>query len=410
MDQSTRLRERVVVVACLFILVVGTVSVGVAGAQQDLGVTVDAPQELTAGEETTLSASVSAPDLRLSYEGELTVTFYSDGRQIGSKTVTVATGETASVELSHTFESAGDRQLRVEATTTLGGQEYSGSRTTTVSITEPEPQISVNGELSVGLDVPDAPEVGEEKTATVQVDVPSVTGVQRSELRLRLLVDRDETAVKTITVGGEETTETNFTTVFDSAGETTVTLEAVLTVDDQTLNESVSETVAVSEAQPLTTTVEGAAFTVPESLEDEVAAYRETVPRELEANASVVATEERLYVVFSRAEPTEGIATAEGVVLERNLTTENLTFGVVAATNVSFDTTGTEVGVRDVADDPGGYRLDLVRVDSHYRRVAALTDPDSGSNVTVATTSGASSTTHRRRGRSSTVSGTTRVH
>ena len=377
-----------VMVCVVIVFAGGLAGTGTASAQENLDVSLDVPQEVTAGEQVTLSSSVSIPELPRDYEKELTVTFYSNGQQIGSETVTVADGETTEVEVTHTFEEAGDKDIEAETSVTLLGQEYTGSGTATLSVSEPEEQISIDGDLSLSVDTPDSPEVGEETTTTVESDIPSFIGAQESELTLRLLVDGEEAASETISVTGGGTTETDITTVFDSSGETTVIVDATLTVGEQTLTESTSRTVDVSEAPPETTTVEGAAFDVPESLEDEVEDYRDDVSQDLQAQAFVLATQDELYVVFTRQEPTKGVASVEGVALERNLSTGNLTYGVIASTSTSFNTTGTEVTVQEISDNSEQYRLDLVRINSHYRRVSTLTDTDGGENYTLSTTSG----------------------
>jgi PGF-pre-PGF domain-containing protein len=269
------------------VLLMATATTGTAAAQQDLGVTLETPTEATVGDQTTLSASVSTPDLPGSPEGELTVTFYSDGEEIGSKTVTVGDGETTAVEITHTFESAGETEVTVEVSAEIARQEFSDSAATTIDVTEP--------------------------ATTTTPDTPT---------------------------------------------------------------------------RPQTTTVEGVAFAVPESLEDEVEEYRDDAPDDLQARAFVLATEEELYVVFTRQEPRTGVATVEGVVRDRDVETENLTFGVIGASSASFDTTGTETTVREVSRNPEQYRLELVRIGAQYRRVATLTDPDSGEDITVAATSG----------------------
>lgn len=376
--------------AFIFLLVFtsGVASVGNVAAQENLDVTVNVPQEATTGEPTTLYTSVSVPDLPGDYENGLTITFYSDGQQIGSKTVTVSDGETADVAISHTFESTGDKEIRVEASTTVGGQEFSSSNTATLSVAEAQEQISIDGSLSLSLETPDSPQMGEETTTTVRSEIPSLTGAQSGELTLRLLVDGEETASKTLPVSGGESTETEFVTAFDSSGETQVTIEAVLAVRDQSVSKSVSRTVTVSEAPPGTETVEGAAFAVPESLEDEVEAYRDNISQDLEAQSFVLATQDELYIVFTRQEPTKGRVFVEGAVLDSTLSTENLTYGIIAATSTSFETTGTEVSVQEVTDNSEQYRLDVVRVNAQYRRLSTLTDTDEGENITLSSTSG----------------------
>lgn len=139
---------------------------------------------------------------------------------------------------------------------------------------------------------------------------------------------------------------------------------------------------------PTTTDTAGVSFTVPESLQDEVDEYRSGVSAVDAPNAFVLATRTQLFVVFTDRTPQKGRATVSGLQLNRNLSTENITYGVIAANTVSFETTGEQTTVQEINSDPGEYRLSLVRLTAHYRRVTALADPDQGSNVTAATTLG----------------------
>lgn len=153
-------------------------------------------------------------------------------------------------------------------------------------------------------------------------------------------------------------------------------------------SDSAPYTLSLSKATPETTTAEGAAFSVPESLEDDVEAYRNNVSRDLQTYSFVVATQDELYVVFTDREPRTGAASVNGTVLSGPISSGNLTFGVVSATNASVNTTGTEVSIQEVSENSGQYQRELVRIDAHFRRISTLSDPDTGSNYTLSTTSG----------------------
>jgi len=250
-------------------------------------------------------------------------------------------------------------------------------------VTVSEPVAAQEG-LSINNSVPNKPTVGEPTSISTEVTVPEMLGTVESELTVTLYIDGERAASKSLSVEDGTTTSVNFTHTFETSGETTVEAEGAITFLKQDYDQTISTTVDVQRPPSM----EGAAFAVPESLEDEVNNYRENVSTELDANAFVLATKDELYVVFTQSEPTKGTAVVEGIVLDRNISEGNLTLGGIAATNVSFNRTGSEASVQQVANNSPQYRMDLVRIDAHYRRISSLTDPDRGKNITLSTTSG----------------------
>lgn len=253
--------------------------------------------------------------------------------------------------------------------------------------------------LSVSIDAPSKATADEPVTVGASVSIPDLVGDYESELTVTLSVDGEQVASKTVTVADGETTSVSFSHTFASEGTHTVTVSGEVTLAGQSFGESVSASIDVTlPATPTVTppptpdleskSLDGAAFPVPESLQDEVDAYRQQVTTDVGGQAFVLATQNALYVVLTDQPPTKGRATVDGLALERNVTHEDLTFGVIAASSVSFETTGTEATVRDVANNPGEYRLDLVRVSATHRQVAMLTDPDSGNDFTLSTEAG----------------------
>lgn len=158
-----------------------------------------------------------------------------------------------------------------------------------------------------------------------------------------------------------------------------------------TLSSGIGPAMAFSHTSsgPGESTVEGALFPLPESMEDEVEDYRQQVPQGLAPHASVLATQDKLYIVFTDSKQDAGRATVTGQALERGISANGLQFSVIKANSISVETTGQEATVEDVANNPQSYQLNLVRIDATHRRIAVLNDPDQGEDVTVPLSAGA---------------------
>jgi PGF-pre-PGF domain-containing protein len=490
---SSSIRTSAVVTVLVFTLLVagvGHTTTGVsAQSLGDLEVSVDAPTEVTVGEEARVSGEVSVPDVpRRDVSTDVTVEFRVDGRTIDTQTITIADGSTGSATFTHTFDTEGTATVEVVATTTLAGQDLSGSASRDIEVVQPD-----IGDLSLAVDPPQEPTVGDQASIGIEVGVPDVPNTDTTAtVTITVEVDGETVATRTIDVtdGSSETTSVDHT--FASAGTHTVTVTAEATVADQRLSKSVSREVQVvqppiddpelsvsvpSEAQVdrtstieasvtvpgidgddttatvmITVTVDGeaaatreltvqagetgdvavdytyrsegeatvtvtarvelagqtrevsrsrtvdvlaavptrsgVAFTVPDSLEDEVEAAREDADVEDDLRAFVLATPDRHLVVFTRSTPKTGRATVTGPLLETTVEEQGLTFGVVAATETEFSQEGQEAAVREVAGDPEQYELQFVEVTAPYRRVSTLTDTDGEDEVTVVETAG----------------------
>lgn len=263
--------------------------------------------------------------------------------------------------------------------------------------------VAAQEELTTTIDAPDQATTGEAISVSSSISVPELLRDYEKEMTVTLYVDGEEVDSRTVTVTDGETTQVDFSHTFSNSGSKTLRVETEVTMGQQSYSGSASKSVEVVEPSVSTevpesistvtpeleaTTREGAAFAVPESLEDEVDQYRDDSTQSLNGQAFVLAQQEGLYIVFTNEEPTKGTATVEGATLERDISSGNLTFGVIAATSVSFNTAGTETTVQEVADNSREYRQELVRINSHYRRVSTLTDPDTGDDVTLASTAG----------------------
>ena len=249
---------------------------------------------------------------------------------------------------------------------------------------------SAQEEPSIGLDVPSSPSVGEETSISTSFSTPDLIRDREGTLTLSLYVSGEEVASRTLNIQDGETESVSFSHTFQSSGTQTVEIRGSVELGDREFSRTATRRVDVSEAASnvANTEVEGAAFPVPDSLEEEVESYRSEAGVDLEAQAFVLATQDEVYVVFTSEEPQEGIASVSGIGVQRDLSAEDMSFGVIAANSVSFETTGTEAGVTEVTENPNDYRLDLVRISATHRQVSTLTDPDRGEDFTAAVTFG----------------------
>jgi len=131
------------------------------------------------------------------------------------------------------------------------------------------------------------------------------------------------------------------------------------------------------------TTVEGAAFIVPDELQTAISAYRTGLL--LPENEIVVANENNLYVVFTDAEPQKGVATIDGNERAVNLvyegSNEDLVFNVITATNTVIEQKGTETSISDILNTPSNYAFELVRLTDYHQSVAVRTRDDSNGTL-----------------------------
>ena len=119
-----------------------------------------------------------------------------------------------------------------------------------------------------------------------------------------------------------------------------------------------------------TTATEGAVFTAPESLQNEIDDLRDRPIGDLAPNAFVLASEDELYIVFTEEEPREGYATVEGqspgiVDVEH----QGLDFGVINADEVNFEEP-SQLGVTEAYEDSEQYDRQYVEIDAHHRAVS----------------------------------------
>lgn len=254
--------------------------------------------------------------------------------------------------------------------------------------------------LSINIEAPSKAQVGEEVSVSASVSIPDVSDSFEQELTVELVADGTQIASKTVTVQDGETTSVSFSPSFETTGSHTITVEGEITIAGQEFSDSASTAIEIARstkthtATPYSTpsvetkNVEGVAFTTPESLQDEVKSYRQNTPRDLGSHAFVVATKDRVHLVFTEKKPQKGLATVEGISLGSTVSVNGVSFHVLKASSVSIETEGESATVPQIAGNPSSYSLELVQVEASHRQVSTLTDPDSGNDFTASTSSG----------------------
>lgn len=207
--------------------------------------------------------------------------------------------------------------------------------------------IASSGQSSgISLEIPSEVPAGEQFTTSVTIQPKSRSGEFETPVTVILYVDGEQIDRQKVTVGDGETAGMTFDHVIDEPGEHTIRVVGKGTFGPFTFRESVSKQISVTKltteiSTPDTVTeYSGAAFSIPQSLEDEVEQYREQVGGALAPQAFVLATESDLYLVFTQTEPKTGEVTVRGKSLKSDVTASGMTFGVITSSEVEFETRG----------------------------------------------------------------------
>lgn len=239
--------------------------------------------------------------------------------------------------------------------------------------------------LPLSVDVPSRVEQGSSTTVNVSASIPDIPLVDLdTSLSISVLVDGQTVAQRTVTVTDGEEVSVGLEipgSALDQSGAVDVTVKASVTLKGQTF--TASQTLPVYVEAPTSVsprlepvTVEGAVFPAPESVETQLEEYAEHTEEftGLAGSVFVLADDESLYVVIYDKQVENGYATVQGKALPSPMTWDGLDMGVVIASNVTVQTTGTPVSIEEVCADPSKYRLNLVRIDSNYRDTSLLVD------------------------------------
>jgi len=284
---------------------------------------------------------------------EITITVTYNEERIGDAEVYINTnnvGKTDSNgEKKYTFPAAGVYTI----TATKTG--YRMSNPHTIIIEKPLLIISLN---------PLIPKVGEEVTITVKADLLPIAGATVS--------------LKEDVIGGVYSS-IGFT---DSNGQITYPFNKsssfLLKAEKENYTTSVPKTVMVTDKELLEkVTVQGAVFSVPDSLESDFSNYKD-LPLQM-PYSSLLAVTDRFFLVFSDTKIEKGLATVEGL-QSPSINWKGMEISVLRATNIQVEKEGVEVTIDEIKHDPDEYALDLVKINATIRQVSFLFDPRDGGN------------------------------
>ena len=124
-------------------------------------------------------------------------------------------------------------------------------------------------------------------------------------------------------------------------------------------------------------TVQGAVFSVPDSLENEFSNY-ENLPLQM-PYSSLLAVTDKFFLIFSDTKIGKGLATVEGLQIT-GINWNGMEISVLRATDIQVEKEGVEVTIDEIKQDPDEYALDLVKINATIRQVSFLFDPEDGGN------------------------------
>ena len=156
-------------------------------------------------------------------------------------------------------------------------------------------------------------------------------------------------------------------------------------IDEIQTPEIISDVPSLPLSDASRVTIEGAIFPMPDSLENEIEEYRKIAP--VKQYASLLATKNRLIVVFSDEIVETGFATIDGWELI-NLQWDDLELGVIKANSVNIEMSGVPTTIDKIRANPDEYVLKLVKIDGTLRQISFLVDPDDDSDFVMPITAG----------------------
>lgn len=346
---------------------------------------------------TTLALSPSSFTVESENSVSLTAKLTSKGTALSGKTITFSTingtvdpitGKTNSdgeAEVTYTAPSFSVSESVTVKATFVGDLDYkSSSAEASGTIESAELFSSTSLELS-----PSTFEVGSENSI-------SLTAILTSEGSLL--------ENKTITFTTPDLTGPIGTDTTNSEGKATVTYTApsiaideipvVITATfagDMNYQTSTATSSGTIRAESLVTTVskEGAAFQIPETIEEKIPSYKEgaesisnLLPIPIPTTGFLLATNDSLSLVLSD-QSDKGIATVKGWTLTSDITIQGASLNVILAENVTFDKTGKTASVGEIVSNPEEYRLDLVKVSATRRHLSLLLKLENSTSLPI---------------------------
>lgn len=368
----------------------GPINLCVEAPEIDPEVEWNLPDEVVAGEQASFEAAVSVPELPgpQTRTGSISLSLLVDGEASSTATVEATGGQTAELEFTHTFTQTDCVDTQFE-----GELELEDLPPVSVTVPPQPIELCVDFPKSItefGFDstgeIPEELVVGETlsiESEAIAPEFPVNLGLEEYA-NVQLLINGEQVNATDVLLGDGESETFELGHTFEESGIVTVELLGELMIANQTFEAGFERTIEILDM----TTVEGASFPIPESLADDVDAYRDDVlseamlnelPVELpEINPFIVANENEIFVVFSGEDPKKGLAEAEGITLDQPLDivaeSTDFEFSIMIATDVSVTQAGTPTNLEPVVNNPGSYRQELIRVNAPHRSTAVRTD------------------------------------
>ena len=132
--------------------------------------------------------------------------------------------------------------------------------------------------------------------------------------------------------------------------------------------------------------VQGASFTIPESMRKNITGYiseipeevRDKLPAPIPTTGFLLASKDNLFLILAdRCD--KGFATVEGWILPVNITLNGKSFNVILAENLSISKDGEPVALSEVLAKPEDYMFKLVKISAFRSQISIIYDLDNKS-------------------------------
>jgi len=296
MNIAQNTKNRTVTIALTVILILSLVSgslMGTAAAQDTSNLNigpVDAPAEVSVNEAAEIESNAEIPSLPADWSAEVEFTLYEakDGgaNQLGTQDISVEDGESVNAAIEHEFENPGVKEVYFTVEGEITREGAVSSQTAKVKRTTQSVIIDVPGELDPdNIDISDIDAPSEvSPTEPVEIgsgaQIPDLPANWSADLEFVLYVNDEQAGTQQINIEDGESVDVAVEHEFQGTDEKEVyyNVEGEVTregpVATQTKEiERTTETFTVdilAKTGLSQSTIEGAAFPVPDSLEDEV--------------------------------------------------------------------------------------------------------------------------------------------
>jgi len=218
--------------------------------------------------------------------------------------------------------------------------------------------------------------VGEQVEVTSSATIPELPVDWSAQLEFHLYADGEQVTTQEITLEDGDSIDVEVTHEFEEAGDKEIyfqvegELERQGPVATQTATIDRTTQTTTIEVTPETTEVDGAAFTTPDALNEDIEELRDQIQLDAGQQSFVLASDDELYIVLSDGEIQQGHASVEGLSPDINRIEQGeLDFGVIVATNVESQSPTTE-SLNDVYNNPDNYGTEHVELEAHHRNIA----------------------------------------